>query len=335
MADTKKHIRVFLASPDDLQEERVATKAMVDHINKMLSDFEGYHIDLVGWEDTLPQYGRAQAVINQDLQTCELFVGMLWERWGTPPSKDGSYTSGFEEEYEIAIASRRENNRPEMFLFLKDMDPKLLRDPGEDTKKVLVFRDNLIASKEIKYETFKDVRDFELKFMHAVFAYVQRLVGIDRERQRSEHQSTPGELSPSSQVQNQSTPDSPLATEGAAFLREFLALTEKKGGSDNIDAVHVARFRLLSTIVSKQGNDEKPLGVHDANLLFANKDVLNLGGREIEGLLRAGLNYYQAENVPLWHWYATEDGFDGKFLSFYSLGRVSKTRMGSRCNGSY
>src|SRR6185503_2260810 len=106
MADTKKHIRVFLASPGDLRDERVAAKAMVDHINKMLSDFEGYHVDLVGWEDTLPQYGRAQAVINQDLETCELFVGMLWERWGTPPSKDGAFTSGFEEEYEIAITSR-------------------------------------------------------------------------------------------------------------------------------------------------------------------------------------------------------------------------------------
>ena len=117
MADTKKHIRVFLASPGDLRDERIAAKATVDHINKMLSDFEGYHVDLVDWEDTLPQYGRAQAVINQDLETCELFVGMLWERWGTPPSKDGTSTSGFEEEYEIAIASRRQKSRPEIFLF--------------------------------------------------------------------------------------------------------------------------------------------------------------------------------------------------------------------------
>ncbi|HEY1978502.1 MAG TPA: DUF4062 domain-containing protein, partial [Xanthobacteraceae bacterium] len=281
MADTKKHIRVFLASPGDLQEERIAAKGTVDHINKMLSDFEGYHVDLVGWEDTLPQYGRAQAVINQDLETCELFVGMLWERWGTPPSKDGSYTSGFEEEYDIAITSRRKNNRPEIFLFLKDIDPKLLRDPGQDTKKVLAFRENLIASKEIKYETFKDVRDFELKLMHAVVSYVQRLVKTDRERQQNENKSTPVEPSPSSPAQDQPASDSPLAAEGAAFLHEFLGLTERKGGTENIDAVQVARFRLLSSIVWKQGNDEQSLGAHDANLLFANKDRLTLGTREI------------------------------------------------------
>ena len=329
MADTKKHIRVFLASPGDLRDERVAAKAMVDHINKMLSDFEGYHVDLVGWEDTLPQYGRAQAVINQDLETCELFVGMLWERWGTPPSKDGSYTSGFEEEYEIAITGRREKNRPEIFLFLKDMDPKLLRSPGEETKKILAFRDNLIASKEIKYEPFKDVRDFELKLMHAVVAYVQRLVKADREKQLSESQSTPAEPSSSSQAQHQPAPNSPLAAEGAAFLREFLVLTESEGGSDNIDAIHVARFRLLSSIVSKQGNDEESLGTHDANLLFANKDGLTLGRAEILGLVEAGLEHYKSENVPLWYWYARQDGFDGKFFNFYSLSRASKTREGA------
>jgi hypothetical protein len=327
MAETKKHIRVFLASSGDLQDERVAAKAMVDHINKMFSDVEGYHVDLIGWEDTLPQYGRAQAVINQDLETCELFVGMLWERWGTPPSKDRSYTSGFEEEFEIAITSRRKNNRPEIFLFLKDMDPKLLRDPGQDTKKVLAFRDNLTASKEIKYETFKEVRDFELKFMHAVVAYVQRLVKADREKQQSENQSTPAEPSPSSQVQP--APDSPLAAEGAAFLREFLALTERKGGSDNIDAVHVARLRLLSSIFSKQGNDEESLGVHDANLLFANKDPLILGRRETWGLIQAGLNYYRSENVPLWHWYARLDGFDERFLGFFSFGYAPKVKAGT------
>lgn len=328
MADTKKHIRVFLASPGDLQDERVAAKAMVDHINKMHSDFDGYHVDLVGWEDTLPQYGRAQAVINQDLETCELFVGMLWERWGTPPNKDGSYTSGFEEEYEIAITSRRDRQRPEIFLFLKDMDPKLIRDPGGDAKKVLAFRENLVASKEIKYETIKDVRDFELKFMHAIVAYVQRLVKGDREKLQSESQSTPAESSSSSQVQDQPASDSPLAPEGVAFLRNFLTLTERTGGSENINSTDVARFRLLSSIVSKQGNDEEALGVHDANLLFANRDRLILGGKEISGLRQAGLNHYQSENVPLWNWYAREDGFKRKFLGFFSL-RASKNPAGT------
>lgn len=97
MADTKKHIRVFLASPGDLQTERLAATAVIEQFNKSWSDFSRYHVDLIRWEDTLPQYGRAQGIINQDLVTCELFVGMLWEQWGTPPATGNEYSSGFEE----------------------------------------------------------------------------------------------------------------------------------------------------------------------------------------------------------------------------------------------
>ena len=40
---------------------------------------------------------------------------------------------------------------------------------------------------------------------------------------------------------------------------------------DNITAYDVARFRLLSNIVVKSGNDERNVGVHDLNLLYKNK----------------------------------------------------------------
>ncbi|MGE3988385.1 DUF4062 domain-containing protein [Pseudorhodoplanes sp.] len=329
MADTKKHIRVFLASPGDLQDERIAAKAIVEHVNRMFSDFEGYHVDLVGWEDTLPRYGRAQAVINQDLDTCELFVGMLWERWGTPPSKDGPYTSGFEEEYELAMANRRQNNRPEICLFLKDMDAKLLRDPGHDTKKVLEFRERLAASKEIKYESFSDIRDFELKIMRAVVAYIQRLVKADREKERIENQATPAEASSSPTINDHLPPDAPLDAAGEAFIREFLALNKAGGEESEISAVHVARLRLLANLIETQGNDEDSLGPHDANLLFSNKEGCVLGGKEITGLVKVGLSHFQSENAPLWYWYSKDDGFAKRWLGWFSLGRVVKVRVGA------
>jgi hypothetical protein len=100
MPDTRRIIRVFLASPGDLQDERRAAKAVVDEFNKLWADALGHHVELVGWEDTLSQYGRPQGLINQDLARCELVIGMMWKRWGTPPSKTGPYTSGFEEEFE-------------------------------------------------------------------------------------------------------------------------------------------------------------------------------------------------------------------------------------------
>jgi len=135
MADTRKIIKVFLASPGDLSNERLAAKTVVDEFNKLWANTLGYHVELVGWEDTVSRYGRPQELINQDLDLCELFIGMMWKKWGTPPSLDGQYTSGFEEEFERSIRKRREEGRPEISLLFKQVDPDLLNDPGDELKK--------------------------------------------------------------------------------------------------------------------------------------------------------------------------------------------------------
>src|SRR5713101_6663312 len=93
----KKTLTVFLASPGDLEDERRRTREVVDELNRSLCRAPGIYIDLLGWEDTLPGYGRPQEQINRDLDKCQLFIGMLWERWVTPPGDQ--YSSGFEEEY--------------------------------------------------------------------------------------------------------------------------------------------------------------------------------------------------------------------------------------------
>jgi hypothetical protein len=51
VSDQWKVIRVFLASPGDLDEERRAAKETVDEINKTWFESLGYHVELMGWED--------------------------------------------------------------------------------------------------------------------------------------------------------------------------------------------------------------------------------------------------------------------------------------------
>jgi len=96
----KKTLTIFLASPGDLETERRVTHEVVDEINKSFCRTLNVSIDLLGWEDTLPGYGRPQEQINHDLDKCQLFIGMLWERWGALPGDQ--YSSGFEEEFERA-----------------------------------------------------------------------------------------------------------------------------------------------------------------------------------------------------------------------------------------
>ena len=109
MLSTRKILRTFLASPGDLQDERKAIRDVVDEFNESWADDLGYHIELLGWEDTVAGFGRPQELINQDVDRCDLFIGLIWKRWGTPPDKDGKFSSGFQEEFKRSI-DRRENS---------------------------------------------------------------------------------------------------------------------------------------------------------------------------------------------------------------------------------
>ncbi len=53
MADSRKIIKAFLASPGDLTEERRVAKSVVDDFNENWADDLGYQVELVGWEDTV------------------------------------------------------------------------------------------------------------------------------------------------------------------------------------------------------------------------------------------------------------------------------------------
>ena len=72
-------LRVFLASPSDLEDERKMTKKMVDRLNRTIRD-TGWTVELLGWEDRLPGYGRPQAQINEDVDACDLFLGLEPQR---------------------------------------------------------------------------------------------------------------------------------------------------------------------------------------------------------------------------------------------------------------
>ena len=139
MARSRKIIKVFIASPGDLQEERQAAKHVVDQFNKQWADYLSTHVELVGWEDTVSRFGRPQDLINQDSDQCEVFIGIMWKQWGSQPSNNGPYSSGFEEEFERAVASRKRSDRPEISLLFKEIEPEFLRDPGDGLRKGKAF----------------------------------------------------------------------------------------------------------------------------------------------------------------------------------------------------
>lgn len=326
MAGTRRFIKVFLASPGDLAEERKVAKVIIDDFNSQLADALGYQVELVGWEDTLPGVGRPQAIINRDLDGCDLFIGMLWKRWGTPPGTD-PYTSGFEEEFNRSMTRNAGEGRPEINLLLKDLDAASFADPGEHLKKVIAFKEQVFAEKKLLAGTFADVRDFEVKFRKCIQGYVIALANKDKASEPEKDQAPLAETQTAPPTEP--GPTTPLSVAGAIFLRNFLTTAEKATDEQPLAADDVARVRLLSIIAAVHGNDQQSLGSHDANLLFKARKKFEFGRRELSGLLDDGLAHFKHENVPLWHWVAAVNGFKNNILPICTVVGTTDRRIGA------
>jgi hypothetical protein len=320
MTETLKVIRIFLASPGDLADERRAAKIVVDEINDILGA-DGYHVELMGWEDTIAAYGRPQAIINQDLERCGLFVGMMFKYWGTPPDMEGPYTSGFEEEFSRSMIRREATGQPDIKLFFKEIDKDGLKDVGPSLRKVLDFKEKIITEKKLLFQPFKDVRDLESKLRKCIFAHIRALTTSE---QTSANSADSARIQKADDLAAQETDPAPLhsalSPEGQRFLQQFASKVAIDEELSAVTSLEVARFRLLGSSISKPGNDEEYLGVHDANLIYLYRNEVTLGSREIAALLRCGLRYLEDENVPFWHWLTQQKSLDPNFLAFTSVG---------------
>ena len=306
MPSIRKNIRTFLASPSDLQEEREAVRAVVDEFNVSLADEFGYQIELRGWEDTVARFGRPQHLINQYVDQYDLFIGLIWERWGTPPDNNGRFSSGFHEEFELAIARREDSGSPEIALFFKKIPGESMKDPGDDLKRVLEFRETIIAKKKILFQEFSTVQEIETLVRRNVIEYVIRAKKEDTDSEPSEVRTKPAEPEPERDKGEERSPDTSLVpAEDFAFLESFVDRIGRKDAMADLSASDVARFRLMANSISKPGNQEMDLGVHDINILFsARAEGLKLGERETRCLARLGFQHLSNENIPLWCWYS-------------------------------
>lgn len=316
MADLRSVIRVFLASPSDLTDERKAAKRVCDEANLNLANPFGYHVDLVGWEETVTGFGRPQELINKDLDQCDRFFGVLWKRWGTKPGPVSPYESGFEEEFRRTVARREEGQNVQVGLFLKDIDQDSLKDPGDQLKKVIAFRDELNADQRVYYETFGDSRDFEDKFRRALYKSVRDQIQADSIETIAKTQAPDTESL--KQASAEPAADTGVMAEVSAHFRYLMDAMKDRDPDVPLFPDEIARLRLFSLSFSSNSNDEAFLQPHDANLIYKNADVDKLAHREKYTLLRSGLCNFSAENTPLWKWKGELDAPTLNVLPLYS-----------------
>jgi tetratricopeptide (TPR) repeat protein len=123
MSDNLKKLRIFTASPSDVASERAKLETVVDSL-KPMADYLGLTLEVVDWRAVVPDAGRPQQVIFNQLKptSWDIFIGILWHRFGTPPGgKDPQtqmdYLSGTEEEFRTAYRLWKEFNKPRIVMY--------------------------------------------------------------------------------------------------------------------------------------------------------------------------------------------------------------------------
>lgn len=303
MSENHTIIRIFVASPSGLDEERTAIWETIENINQRNSSHWLLQFKAIGWEDTVGGNRRAQDIINRDLETCDYFIGLMADRWGSSPYPSGDakckYTSGFEEEYELAQKMYQSGKMADIFLFFKKIPEDRMHDAGPSLQKVLEFRKQIHDNRQPLYTEFEELEGFKNEIYNTLSK-----IGWERTTPKSA-----GAISaPSDQNGEIFESECVALTEPKKFFlpkstRNFLnTIQNKSGETDTLTNVEVARLRLVSASTHRAGNDDAYIGVHDANLLYFFRSDLELSDAEKSTLLTAGLRYLVNQNVPFWYW---------------------------------
>lgn len=137
-------LTVFAASPSDVGDERTILEEIIREQNVMWGRDLGIRLDLVRWEThAYPGVGvDAQAVINEQIPNdYDIFVGIMWCRYGTPTGRAGSGTI---EEFERAKARYdSDSTSVKLMIYFKDEAIPPSRLDTSQLAKVNEFRQSL------------------------------------------------------------------------------------------------------------------------------------------------------------------------------------------------
>jgi hypothetical protein len=118
----------------------------------------GVSFELIRWEThTHPAFGGdPQTIINDQLgEDYDIFIGILWSRFGTPTPRA---LSGTAEEFNRAV-SRTQNGRPDVMIYFKDAPIAPSKIDAQQLNRVAEFKQSLANSG--LFSVFEDSLSFQ------------------------------------------------------------------------------------------------------------------------------------------------------------------------------
>jgi hypothetical protein len=185
MPKTEQVLSIFLASPGDVSDERGRVDAFVDEWNNLWSEDIGVHLRLVRWEThAYPAVGAdGQDVINTQIgEEYDVFLGIMWKRFGTPT---GRAASGTVEEFERALERYRTSGNPQLMFYFKKADSDI-GDDAAQLQAIQQFRSKLAKDGLLYWEFLSPEQFGQLVRMHLT-RHIQNWAKRYRQRPETAH----------------------------------------------------------------------------------------------------------------------------------------------------
>jgi hypothetical protein len=159
MSELVRKIAVFVGSPSDVEAERKIVSEAVDDLNVGFGSSRNIVLEVKKWETHVwPGFGEdAQSVINARIGSYDIFIGIFWNRFGTPTSRAGS---GSAEELERAYTQWKEHRRPSLMLYFRRSPADLSTvEQINQKQRLIAFRETLQSLGALVRE-YADVDEF-------------------------------------------------------------------------------------------------------------------------------------------------------------------------------
>lgn len=157
-------IRVFVSCPGDVSDEKNIIKEVCKSVNHQLSIKDrGIFFEVLDFKDIVAPWGnRSQEDINFRFSGYDIYIGLLWMRYGTTsgaddPATGKPYGSGTEEEFRLAVEKFKDGKNIAIYFFFKEPRSSTSIKETKDLLKVQEFKAEIQDSGWV--HTFPDLAD--------------------------------------------------------------------------------------------------------------------------------------------------------------------------------
>ncbi len=165
MTDSRT-IKILVSCPGDATPEKEQIKRLCKDFSDANRGNSNISFTILDWKDFVGYYGiRPQEQLNEYFGDYDVYIGILWKRFGTKPGSENSdgkeNESGTEEEFYIAINNFETQGVPKIVFFVKNYDRETKNRPEtEQLLKVDKFVEQQIEANNNYINFFKSADEF-------------------------------------------------------------------------------------------------------------------------------------------------------------------------------